>query len=50
MVAMQALLYFVAIVMIVVGAFPYKVGVNFAVLGAGVALLAYAMPTLTAVI
>jgi len=43
----QALLYFVAIVLIITAAFGPPVRVNLGLLGAGVALLGFAFPTMT---
>jgi hypothetical protein len=46
----QALLYLAAVALIVVAAFPVRSHVRLATLGAGLALLAYALPTITAAI
>lgn len=44
----RALLYLAAVILIVIAAFPVRSRVSLAVLGAGLALLAYALPTIIA--
>jgi len=43
----QALLYLAAVILIVVAAFPVRSHVRLAILGAGLALLAYTLPVIT---
>jgi len=44
----QGLLYITAVVLILVAAFGVRTRVSLATLGAGLALLAYTLPTITA--
>lgn len=44
----QTVLYLVAIILLVVAAFPISSRVSLALLGAAVALLAYSLPTMQA--
>lgn len=48
MVHVQAILYLVAVVLLVVAAFGVPARVSLALLGAAVALLAYSLPTIAA--
>jgi hypothetical protein len=45
---LQALLYIAAIVLVIIAAFPVRSRVSLALLGAGLALAAYALPVITA--
>jgi hypothetical protein len=47
---LQAILYITAVVLIVLAALGVTVRISLALLGAGLALLAYALPTITAAI
>jgi hypothetical protein len=47
---LQALLYFIAVILLITAAFAPPVRVNLALLGAGIALLAYVLPVLTAAV
>lgn len=44
----QAVLYLIAVILLVVAAFPVPTRVSLALLGAAAALLAYAAPAITA--
>lgn len=48
MVTIQAILYIIAVVLLVLAAFGIPARVSLTLLGAGAALLAYALPTITA--
>lgn len=48
MVHVQAILYLVAVILLVVAAFGVPARVSLALLGAAVALLAYSLPTIAA--
>jgi len=45
----QGLLYLTAVILIIIAAFPVRSRVSLALLGTGLALLAYTLPTITAI-